>query len=318
MTTALACSVRGQNVVCARAPPPLVSFALLSMSHRFTTSSPSSWSLLPLRQPLRQLSSPCAHGRTVADRGFNGVRPLLLCTLGPPHPVRFCSSSVASLVAFPCSPVLAACRQSLGRTCPAAPEPIPLAPAISSHPPEPVEHTSSLASLPAPSPASRSSSRSSCPSHGRRARHRPPPKFGQCSLFLSIPPPPSPSPHSGDPPPHLSFSPEPLWTRLLGVGRRPVSASSRRRGLGPLPALQLLQAGAALRPAPASAFTLVGGDRSWPGRRWPRCCLALPLLCVRVGEEGEGARREEREGEDKAGPTRQPHSVDPARSSMDK
>ena len=104
-------------------------------------------------------------------------------------------------------------------------------------------------------------------------------------------------PHTPATPPHVSFSPEPFWTRLLGVGRRPVSASSRRRGLGPLPALQLLQAGAALRPAPAGAFTPVGGGRSWPGRRWPRCCLALPQLCVRVGEEGEGARREERERE---------------------
>ncbi|XP_037409246.1 uncharacterized protein LOC119271588 [Triticum dicoccoides] len=34
------------------------------------------------------------------------------------------------------------------------------------------------------------------------------------------------------------------------------------------------------------------GGRSWPGRRWPRCCLAPPLLCVCVGEENEKARQE--------------------------
>ncbi|XP_044401080.1 uncharacterized protein [Triticum aestivum] len=111
--------------ILAWAPLPLVVFALLSMSHRFTASSPSSWSHFPLHHPLRQLSSPRAHGRTVADRALMAPWPLLLCALGPSFPIHLCSSSALPLVVFPRPPVIAGRRQNVGRIPAATPEPRP-------------------------------------------------------------------------------------------------------------------------------------------------------------------------------------------------
>ena len=116
MTIVLACGVRSQNVVCARAPLPLGVFALLSMSHRFTASSPSSWSLLPLRHPLRQLSSPRAHGHTMADRALMALGFFLLVSSSAARLRDLCSSSAPPSSPSPCPPCsLAVARASAGR-----------------------------------------------------------------------------------------------------------------------------------------------------------------------------------------------------------